>query len=128
ARRATTAALKHAYFDPGPLEALLARTAAGHIPMFFNDRRAAAPPLDHTSGAAPDPAAAVGRSAFAWLHRGPEPTEPLSVTLDHASGALVLSVHFDTRVIAPEAVEELARGVERAAAEAAADGGARTGI
>jgi hypothetical protein len=37
-------------------------------------------------------------------------------------------VHFDTHVIAPELVEELAWGIERAAIEAAADGDAPTGV
>ena len=42
--------------------------------------------------------------------------------------ALAVTLHFDTHVIAPEAVEELAWGIERAAVEAAADGHAPTGI
>ncbi|NUP46591.1 MAG: hypothetical protein HOW97_04665 [Catenulispora sp.] len=130
ARRATMAAMKNAYFDPDALEALLARGDHG-IAMFFNDRRAATPSVAYTTEAAPhprEPRTVRGRSAFAWLHRGPEPTERLSVTLDDADGALALALHFDTHVIAPELVERLAWGVEQAAAEAERSGAAPTGL
>ncbi|MEY9860628.1 hypothetical protein ABH935_006265 [Catenulispora sp. GAS73] len=128
ARGATLAALKNAYFDPDALEAMLGRFAAEYentyngapaFAMFFNDRHAAEPALDHAS---------TGSSTFAWLHRGPEPAETLSVTIDDAVGALAVSVHVDTHVIAPETAEELVWGIERAAVEAAADGDSPTGI
>jgi hypothetical protein len=132
ARGATLATVKNAYFDPDALEAMLGRLAAdddhesghdhGHGPalaVFFNDRHTA------ESTAATDTTAA---STFAWLHRGAEPAEPLSVTIDDADGALAVSLHFDTHVIAPDTAEQLAWGIERAAIEAAADGDAPTGI
>lgn len=136
ARGATMAAGKNAYFDPEALEALLGRFADDHgrgpgVMMFFNDRHAAGAAVGYTTGAAPSPRGPQrvrGKSAFTWLHRGPEPAEPLSVTIDDADGALAVSVHFDTHVIAPELVEELAWGIERAAIEAAADGDAPTGV
>jgi hypothetical protein len=130
ARRATMAAMKNAYFDPGALDALLARTDHG-IAMFFNDRRSARPAVSYTTEAAPeprDPQTIRGRSVFAWLHRGPEPTDPLSVTLDGTDGTLTVSLHFDTHVLAPDLVEALAWEVERAAAEAERDGSAPTGL
>jgi hypothetical protein len=132
ARSATMAAVKHAYFDPDALQALLDRSpAAGSIAVFVNDRRSAKDAAGYASETAPDPlgrAPSLARSTFAWLHSGAEPTEPLSVTLDDADGALAVTVHFDTHALAPERVEELAWGVERAAVEAAADGSAATGV
>ncbi|NUR59679.1 MAG: hypothetical protein HOV87_13570 [Catenulispora sp.] len=130
ARRATMAAMKNAYFDPDTLESLLARSDSG-IAMFFNDRRAAAPSVSYTTEAAPnprEPQTVRGSSVFAWLHRGPEPTEPLAVTLDDAAGALSLSLHFDTHVIAPDLIERLAWDVEQLAALAERDGTAPTGL
>jgi hypothetical protein len=99
--------------------------------MSFNDRRSATPSVAYTTEAAPEPReprTVRGSSVFAWLHRGPQPTEPLSVTLDDADGTLSLAIHFDTHVIAAELVEKLAWGVEQAAAEAARDGAAATGL
>ncbi|GAA2005197.1 hypothetical protein [Catenulispora subtropica] len=130
ARRATMAAMKNAYFDPGALDALLDR-ADGGVVMFFNDRRSAKPAVSYATEAAPDPRdpqIVRGRSVFAWLHRGPEPTEPLSVTLDDADGALALSLHFDTHVLSPDVIEALAWGVEQAAREAEGDGNTPTGL
>ncbi|NUR31644.1 MAG: hypothetical protein HOV83_38365, partial [Catenulispora sp.] len=131
ARGATMAAMKNAYFDPGALEELLDRSAGHRVAMFFNDRRSSRPALSYTTEAAPEPReprTIRGSSEFAWLHRGPEPTEPLSVTLDDADGALALALHFDTHVVAPELMEAVAWGVERAAAEAERDGSAATGL
>ncbi|MEY9926241.1 hypothetical protein ABH926_000863 [Catenulispora sp. GP43] len=136
ARGASLAAVKNAYFDPEALEALLGRFAANHgrgpeVAMFFNDRHGAEPGVEYANTAAPNPREPQrrrGGSVFAWLHRGPEPTEPLSVTVDDAEGALAVSLHFDTHVVAPEAIEELAWGIERAAVQAAADGDVPTGI
>ncbi|MEZ0115518.1 hypothetical protein ABH920_009557 [Catenulispora sp. EB89] len=141
ARGATLAAVKNAYFDPDALEALLDRFAAEQasatyagapVPaMFFNDRHAAEPAVDYATNAAPnprEPQRTRGASTFAWLRRGPEPAETLSVTVDDADGALAVSVHFDTHVIAPETAEELLWGIEHAAIEAVADGDAPTGI
>jgi hypothetical protein len=135
-RRATLTAMKNAYFDPAALDDLLARTigargGAPAVPLFVNDRRTARPALDYTSEAAPNPRelqSTRGGATFEWLHRGPEPTEPLSVTLDDADGFLALAFHFDTHVIAPESVEALSWGIEAAAIQAAADGAAATGI
>ncbi|WP_194917772.1 condensation domain-containing protein [Catenulispora rubra] len=123
ARGATLAAVKNAYFDPDALEAMLGRFAAEHerFAVYFNDRHIAAPN-------ARDPQRPRGASTFAWLHRGPEPAETLSITIDDAEGALAISVHIDTHVIAPEMAEELVWGIERAAVEAAADGDSPTGI
>ena len=135
ARRATLTAMKNAYFDPEALEALLARSAAEGrdpgIPVFFNDRRSARPGVDYVTEAAPHPRelqSSRGGSTFEWLHRGPEPTEPLSVTVDDAYVGLALALHFDTHVISPERVEELVWGIEAAAVEAAADGNVSTGL
>jgi hypothetical protein len=129
ARRATMAAMKNAYFDPGALDALLA--GSDDIAMFVNDRRSATPAAAYATEAAPDPRepwTVRGRSVFAWLHRGPQPTEPLSVTLDTAGDAVSLSLHFDTHTIAPEHIQTLAWSVERTAAEAERDGTAPTGL
>ena len=100
--------------------------------IFFNDRHTTEPPIAYTTTAAPNPREphrTRGASTFAWLRRGPEPTEPLSVTIDDAGdNALAVSLHFDTHVIGPETAEQLAWGIERAAIQAAADGEAPTGI
>jgi len=136
ARGASMAAVKNAYFDPEGLEALLGRFAADHgrapgVAMFFNDRHGTEPGVEYANTAAPHPREPPrwrDGSAFAWLHRGPEPAEPLSVTIDGADGALAVSLHFDTHVVAPRMIEELAWGIEAAAVEAAADGDAPTGI
>lgn len=130
ARGTTLAAVKNAYFDPDALEAMLSRFAAEYasahggaptLAMFFNDRHAAAP-------SPCEPQRTHGASTFAWLDRGPEPAETLSVTIDDADGALAVSMHFDTHVIAPEMAEDLAWGIERAAVEAATNGDMPTGI
>ncbi|ACU74710.1 hypothetical protein Caci_5852 [Catenulispora acidiphila DSM 44928] len=129
-RGATIAAMKNAYFDPQALEAMLASRETG-LAMFFNDRHGTEPAVQYATTAAPHPREPQQHrdgSTFAWLHRGPEPTEALSITIDDADGALAVALHFDTHAIAPETVEELAWGIERAAAEAAADGDAPTGI
>ena len=128
ARGATMAAMKNAYFDPRALETLIGHYAADHgrcpaVALFFNDRHGTGSGTGSGAGPGADYA-----SAFTWTHRGPEPTEPLSVTIDDAGGALAVALHFDTHTVAPEAIEELAWGIERAAVEAAADGDAPTGV
>ncbi|MBS2547217.1 hypothetical protein KGQ19_10060 [Catenulispora sp. NL8] len=138
ARGASLAAVKNAYFDPEALAAMLDRFAVDHgrgpeVAMYFNDRHAAESGVDYATTAAPSPRGPQrtrggSTSAFGWLDRRPDPAEPLSVTIDDADGALAVSVHFDTRAIAPEVAEELTWGVEQAALEAAADGSASTGV
>ena len=155
ARGATMAAVKNAYFNPDALQAILSRFEMDHgdrLAIHFNDRHAAQTPVAYTTADAPNPREAPrthGTSTFAWLHRGSEYDEPLSVTIDprrrqhrhhhhhqirshrpsrRRPHPLSVSLHFDTHRIAPEAVEELAWGIERAAIEAAAAGDAPTGI
>jgi hypothetical protein len=132
ARSAMMAAVKNAYFDPDALRDLLDRSLGGHrVEVFLNDRRSAKAVAEYASEKAPEPGGLPtprDRSTFVWLHRSPVPSEALSVTLDDAGGALTVSVHFDTHLIAPERAEELAWEVESAVLKAAADGNATTGL
>jgi hypothetical protein len=137
ARGAMMAAVKNAYFDPDSLRDLLDALPAGRrVEAFVNDRRSAKAVAGYTSEKAPGPngpdpnalPTSRDRSTFTWMQRSPMPSEALSVTFDDADGALTVSVHFDTHLIAPERAEELAWDVERAALAAAADGTASTGL
>lgn len=138
-RRANAASLtvvKHSYYDPEHLSAMMAaiahlRGAELDIASFINDRRVAPAPAEDraddpagdsadsaTMPTAEDFAAARAATRFEFTGRRNEPVERLFLHIDDAPGAVKLTVEADTRALAPAQMEVLIRGVEELAVQA----------
>ncbi|UWP84832.1 hypothetical protein [Dactylosporangium fulvum] len=115
ARRAALAGYKYAYFDQRDLHALLDRTAAERgeqlqIGCFLNDRRGPVP-MDAPPEA--EIRAALPRSELRWITRQDRPAlEPLIVDVEDGPDGYRLTLHSDTRWLAPEDAERLLWSME----------------
>ena len=127
ARKVAMPALKYGYFDPEALKELIARVSEERgedldISTFFNDRRGSRP----ASGPVPIPTrdeleAARAASVFRWAVKRADPFERMFLHIDETAEFVKLTIDIDTAHLAPGIVEELARGIETAAIEAALD-------
>jgi hypothetical protein len=119
---AAMTAYKYAYCDPDGVEALTARVAATHGidpegGLWFNDRRVAT--RQGFTGALPTAADLRGAPAggLRWTVAQDDPFDPLSVDVDEAGDALLLTVFTDAARVAPAAAGELVRTVETLAVQ-----------
>ncbi|WP_433201654.1 condensation domain-containing protein [Dactylosporangium sp. CS-047395] len=121
-KRALTA-YKHAYYDPGELDALRGRIEAERgeeidIACYFNDRR---PPAT-VDGAVPEAdeiREALRRTAFRWIARQDRPSERMFLTIADEPGTVHLDVCGDTAHIPPGVLEACVRGMESVTVAAA---------
>ncbi|WP_238015460.1 hypothetical protein KZZ52_11685 [Dactylosporangium sp. AC04546] len=111
-RRASLAAFKYAYFDQRDLWALMDRLGLepGQIGCFLNDRRMPSP-------ADPPPSLSdLPPSTFTWITRQDHPgLEPLILDVETLDSGLRLTVHTDTRWVAPADSERLLWAMEEIA-------------
>jgi len=121
---AAMSAYKYAYHDPDGVEALTARIAAedgidAEAGAWFNDRRVTT--RQGFAGALPtvDELRAVPAAGFRWTVTQDDPFDPLSIDVDDAPDAFLLTVFTDAHRLAPADAEALVRGVEALAVQQA---------
>ncbi|GGM08350.1 hypothetical protein ACFFX1_02045 [Dactylosporangium sucinum] len=128
ARRAALSGFKHAYFDQRDLWASVTRIGAERgselqIGCFLNDRRGAVPmdspsldDLPPSLDDLPPSLADLPPSSFTWITRQDHPgLEPLILDVESLAEGLRLTVHTDTRWVAPADSERLLWAMEEIA-------------
>jgi hypothetical protein len=125
AAQRTLAAYKHAYYDPLLVDELIERIGRERgveldLSCYVNDRR----PFGGagTRGPAPEPdqiRAALPATTFVPVRQQDDPWERLFVHIENVPGTMELTVHGDTRYLAPRDIEALCHGMEAVAVEAA---------
>lgn len=126
--RATLAALKHAYYDPARMTALIEAITAERGPDFevgayFNDRRMQTRP--RFDGEPPEPdevEKALPRTEFRWTIRQHDPFEKLIVHVEDLDDAFNVVIFMDTHVISPALGEGLMRAMEDLAVQSVLGG------
>ncbi|WP_433041854.1 condensation domain-containing protein [Dactylosporangium sp. CS-033363] len=123
AGRRALAAYKHAYYDPGELDALRERIEAERgeevdIACYFNDRRPPAT-VDGSLPGADEVRDALGSTAFRWIARQDRPNERMFLTIADEPGTVHLDVCGDTAHIPPGVLEACVRGMETVTVTAA---------
>ncbi len=119
ARRAATAAYKHAYYDTAGKESLVARVAAERGPQFrvdfhLNDRRG--PDLPAVAGTLSH---AVARRTLDWTPFKDTPSSRIFVHADDAPGATVLTCYADTHHVSLAEASTVLTTLESTLADAA---------
>jgi hypothetical protein len=128
ARRASTLAYKHAYFDQRDLFALVDRVGAQRgerleIGCFLNDRRDPSAGAGLPVATAAEIRAALPRSAFGWPVRRDAPGfEPMILDVEDTPAGLRCTAHTDTACIAPADTVALLHRLERIAVTASGAG------
>ncbi|GAA3211662.1 condensation domain-containing protein [Dactylosporangium siamense] len=122
ARRAATAAYKHAYYDTAGKESLVARVAAERGPQFrvdfhLNDRRG--PDLAVVPGSLPQ---ALARRTLDWMPFKDSPSSRVFVHADDGPGATVLTCYADTHHVSLAEASMVLTTLESTLAEAALRG------
>lgn len=131
---ASIAALKHAYFDPARIRAIIAtvgeeRGLAIDLACVYNDRRlitsreadAALPTLAALRAALPG-------STLRWEGYSDEPGPPFLIHIRDSPDSVNVLVSCDSHYIAPADVEAFLRAMETVMVEAAFDAGAPSGV
>lgn len=126
-------ALKHSFFDPERLNELTRAVGAERgteldVASFVNDRRVPVDPETIPALTAEEFQAARARSTFTWSGRRNDPVERLFVHVDDGADSVRLLIEADTRALSPDQMEQLARGIEDLAVEAALHPGLDTGV
>ncbi|GAA2017070.1 hypothetical protein GCM10009839_11040 [Catenulispora yoronensis] len=126
-------ALKHSFFDPEQLDELTRTTGEDRgveldVASFVNDRRAPVDPETIPARTAEEFAAARALSTFDWTGRRNDPVERLFVHIDDGPDLVRLLIEADTRALDPAHMEQLARGIEDLAIDAALHPGLDTGV
>ncbi|MEU7875748.1 condensation domain-containing protein [Dactylosporangium sp. NPDC049140] len=121
-RRSLTA-YKHAYYDPGDLDELIARVNRDRgeevdIACYFNDRRPPGP-ADGPVPTAEEVRAALPETTFRWMARQDRPNERMFVTIAAEPDTVHLDICGDTEHIPPAVLEACVRGMEAVTVAAA---------
>ncbi len=124
--RMSLTAFRHAYYDPGQLDELVARLSheRGHpidVDCFYNDRRMTG--LD-SGGAVPAPAditAALPHTTLRWQPLTDRPSERFFLHVNDVPDAIDLTASADTAHVRPAEVEALLRSMEEVTVSAALD-------
>jgi hypothetical protein len=130
ARRAAVSAYKSAYYDPTQRVALIERVAAERgepvdLSCFFSDRRTERD-QDGPEVTEADVQAALVASEYHWDSAAERIFEKLYLSVDNDADAVILRMSANTNYLPPEAMIELARGIEAAAVQAVLDPNAPT--
>lgn len=130
ARQAALAAYKCAYYDPP--RRVAARKAIererGHeidLSCFFNDRR---DDRDTFTLPAEEEIRTAGEGEFHWLPDAMAAEETLYLSVDDAPDAVTFEMSADIQYFPPPRMEQVLRGLERAAVEGALDPATPTGV
>jgi hypothetical protein len=124
--RMSLTAFRHAYYDPGQLDELMARLSRERgrpidIDCFYNDRRMTG--LD-PGGAVPAPAdieAALPHTTLRWQPLTGRPSERFFLHVNDVPGTIDLTASADTAHVRPAEVEVLLRAMEEVTVSAALD-------
>lgn len=133
ARRASTAASMHAYYDPDQLEDLLTRLdrERGHparVTCRINDRRAVRPTAGVAGVTAERIHAKADETVLVWDGDLDCANDQLFLAIEDRPGTVFLQGVFDLTCFTEAQAERLLRGVEEVAVEAAFDPGTPTGV
>lgn len=122
--RMSLTAFRHAYYDPGQLDELVARLSHERgrqvdIDCFYNDRRMTG--LDPGGGvpAAADIAAALPHTTLRWQPLSARPSERFFLHVNDAPGTIDMTASADTAHVRPAEVEVLLRTMEEVTVGAA---------
>lgn len=126
-----------AYYDPGDLREVIARTDADRgylaaVTCRINDQRAMIMRSDSASGSggitAEQVSGQLAQTSLTWLGRRDNMHEQVNILIENRAGVVSLHMMWDRWCLSDEQVETLLRGVEAVAVEAAFDPAARAGV
>jgi Condensation domain len=133
--RRAIGAYKHAYYDPGEMEAVVARLREDDgrdvaPPHYFNDRRVEArqEPADAVAGAAEDLRALRDKSTLRWDGYMQGCRDPLFFHVNNAFGTLACELWADAAFMTGTDLEACLHGMEDALIAAALDPSTSTGV
>jgi hypothetical protein len=131
---ATIAALKHAYFNPVRIRAVIAAASEERgepldLACVYNDRRLVSPREADTALPAPaDLRAALRRSTLRWENRSDRQGEPCLIHIRDSLDSVNIMLSHDSHYICATDVEALLRAIEEVIVAAALDPDMHTGI
>jgi condensation domain-containing protein len=124
--RMSLAAFRHAYYDPGQLEELVARLSRERgrpidVGCFYNDRRMTGLDPGGAVPAAADIEAALPHTTLRWQPLTGRPSERFFLHVNDVPGTVDLTVCADTAHVSPAELELLLRTMEEVTVAAALD-------